>query len=157
MVPIHTEAIFHSYYKTKAQTEALITALAILRYKNNTAQFPESLDRLLSTGYLKAIPQDPYSNAPLIYKVATDNFKLYSVGTNFVDDGGNIEPNNMAAAKPPGMHGMPKIFAAVQPRNLDIVYWPVKNWKEEMLLKIREAQKQYEQQKLMQDIKNIQK
>ena len=114
--------ILNSYSKTVSQSDALIAVLAILRYKNDTAQFPESLEKLVSVGYLKAIPQDPYSNGPLIYKPTETNFKLYSVGPDFKDDGGLTESNNVPISKYPGMPGM---GLHAQPPNPDIVYWPV--------------------------------
>jgi len=100
-VGIDPKGIYHSYYKTKAQTEALIAVLTILRYKADTGQYPESLDKLVSAGYMQAVPMDPYSDGPLVYKVTENNFKLYSVGENFIDDGG-------------------------EPYPADIIYWPVK-------------------------------
>ena len=116
---IDSKGIFQRYHKTKAQTEALIAVLAILRYKNDSGQFPESLDKLVSAGYLKAIPQDPYSNSPLIYKPTETNFKLYSVGPDFKDDGGVIK--------------------------LDIIYWPVQQQRE---IKI-ETEKQHHSGKIL--------
>jgi len=148
ILAVNSEGPWHLYYKTKAQTDALIAVLAILRYKNDSGQFPESLDKLVSAGYLKALPQDPYSNGTLIYKPTETNFKLYSVGPDFKDDGGSPESNNVSISKYPGMPGMD---LHAQPRNLDIVYWPVINWKEKMLKTVREQQRQYEEQKRMQE------
>jgi len=93
--------IHKSYHQTKSDAEAVVAVLAILRYKADTGQYPESLDKLVSAGYLQSVPMDPYSDGPLVYKVTEDNFTLYSVGENFVDDGGKAYP-------------------------ADIIYWPVK-------------------------------
>ncbi len=49
---------------------------------------PESVKVLAEKGLLANIPTDPYSGAPLIYRVEGDDFTLYSVGEDFVDDGG---------------------------------------------------------------------
>jgi hypothetical protein len=54
-------------------------------------RLPASLDELISAGYIQFVPMDPYSNGPLVYKPAGDNFKLYSVGYDFSDDGGSNE------------------------------------------------------------------
>jgi hypothetical protein len=43
---------------------------------------------LKQAGYIDALPADPYSNGPLVYKVIGDRFTLYSVGQDFRDDGG---------------------------------------------------------------------
>jgi hypothetical protein len=105
---INPESIFFSYHKTKSQTNALIAVLAILRYKAETGIFPESLDKLVFSGYLQGVPRDPYSNKPLVYKGAEDDFMLYSVGANFEDDNGAS--------------------------NLDNIYWSVQKQKEETFL-----------------------
>ena len=99
--PIDLRGIYYLYHRGKNRTEAVITIVAILRYKTDTGQYPESLDKLVSAGYLQSVPIDPYSDGLVVYKVTEDNFKLYSVGENFIDDGGEAYP-------------------------ADIVYWPVK-------------------------------
>ncbi len=94
--------IHKHYHQAKANAEAALTIFAILRYKADTGQYPESLDKLVSAGYLQSVPMDPYSDVPLVYKVGEDNFKLYSVGEDFVDDGG-VKTLDVS----------------------DIIYWPV--------------------------------
>jgi len=118
------ESIFYSYHKTRAETEALIAVLAILRYKADTGQFPESLDKLVSNGYLQSVPQDPYSDGPLVYKLTEDNFELYSIGKDFSDDGGIIEVVNKARQEP-RFKGTTLLIPHVH--SPDIVYWPVKD------------------------------
>ncbi len=105
---IDPKSTFHTYHKTRAQAEALIAILAILRYKADTGQLPESLDKLVAIGYLQRLPNDPYNDGPLVYKFAEDNFKLYSVGKDFSDDGGAVK------------------------LDLDDVYWPFED-----LMKLR--------------------
>ncbi len=87
-IGIDPEPLLHAYHKTRLQTDALIAVLAILRYKADHAQLPESLDVLSAGGYLQAVPEDPYSGAPLVYRLADDGFQLYSIGPNFTDDNG---------------------------------------------------------------------
>jgi len=99
-------------YRQKAQVEALITVLAIIRFKQSTGNYPESLDNLVVTGYLKQLPMDPFSDKPLIYKRTEDNFTLYSVGLNFIDDGGELGKNDRG--NPTDSEG-------------DAVFWPVIN------------------------------
>lgn len=74
--------------RLRSKESALITIIAILRYKEDKGSFPESLDQLISTGYLKQLPMDPYSDKPLVYKRLDSNFMLYSLGADFDDDGG---------------------------------------------------------------------
>ncbi len=102
------------YYRTKTQSHALLVTIAILRYKNDNNRFPSSLDELVSAGYLQTLPLDPYSNGALVYRPKGDSFTLYSVGENFIDDGGT-EPNR-----------------SVSTLSGDIVFWPVKNFEQRM-------------------------
>lgn len=120
------ESIFYSYHKTRAKTDALIAVLAISCYEANTGQFPESLDKLVFVGYLQALPNDPYSGGPLVYKLTEDNFKLYSVGEDFSDDGGVIEVVNKTRQEFVEKSIIPCVYSP------DIVYWPVKD-----LMKLR--------------------
>ena len=76
------------YYRYKAEESALLATIAILRYKAEKGQLPDNLEQLVSGGYLKELPMDPYSDGPLTYKRIGDDFTLYSVGADFDDDGG---------------------------------------------------------------------
>jgi hypothetical protein len=40
--------------------------------------------------YLSAIPMDPYSGRPLVYRRVGDTYVLYSVGRDGKDDGGRF-------------------------------------------------------------------
>ncbi|MBN1507528.1 MAG: hypothetical protein JW955_11820 [Sedimentisphaerales bacterium] len=75
-------------FRGKAMHEATMTVLALQRYHAEKGSYPASLDALKQSGYIDAAPSDPYSNGPLVYEVAGDRFILYSVGTDFKDDGG---------------------------------------------------------------------
>lgn len=75
--------------RLKTDVEATLTIIAILRYKQDKGQCPQSLDELLKAGYVKEIPIDSFSDKPLIYRKTEDGFILYSVGHNFTDDGGD--------------------------------------------------------------------
>ncbi len=76
------------FQRQKTEESALITTIAILRYKEDKDSLPESLDHLVSAGYLKQLPMDPYSDGPLVYKRQGSDFILYSLGVDFDDDGG---------------------------------------------------------------------
>jgi len=76
------------FAQRKAETDALITTLALFRYKADKGQIPEKLDELVSAGYLKALPTDPFSGSPFVYKRLGGDFMLYSFGTDCDDDGG---------------------------------------------------------------------
>jgi hypothetical protein len=64
-------------------------ALAVERFRRAKQRWPESLAELLPA-YLPAVPVDPYTGKPLLYKHFPDGVAVYSVGPNGVDDGGVI-------------------------------------------------------------------
>lgn len=61
--------------------------LAIRLYEHDHGAWPDSLDRL-APDYLKAVPLDPYTNRPPIYRVQPHGFLLYSTGSDKTDNGG---------------------------------------------------------------------
>ncbi len=75
-------------YRSRADTQALITTLAVLRYKSDKGGYPAELGQLVSAGFLKEPPIDPFSNKPLVYKQTKESFTLYSFGVDYDDDGG---------------------------------------------------------------------
>ena len=75
-------------FRSKAETDALIVILALLRYRDKEGGYPDGLQQLVSAGYLKELPPDPYSSSSFIYRKKGDDFILYSVGADFVDNGG---------------------------------------------------------------------
>ena len=75
-------------YRNRAELEALIATIAILRYEKEKGGCPETLAKLVEAGYLRKAPMDPYSDKSLVYKRTDDGFILYSFGVNFADDGG---------------------------------------------------------------------
>ena len=76
------------FARCKAETGALITTLALMRYKADKGRLPEKLDELVSAGYLKALPNDSFSDRPFVYKRLGEDFTLYSFGEDCDDDAG---------------------------------------------------------------------
>ena len=66
----------------------MITILALKRFEIDKGQYPQTLEHLINTGYIKTLPMDPYSDGALIYGRTEGDFTLYSLGENFKDDGG---------------------------------------------------------------------
>ena len=99
-------------FQSKADHEALVTILAVERYRLETGSYPRDLKTLVDARYLGELPVDPFSDQPLVYKRVGDNFLLYSVGRDFNDDGG--EPGRDS-------QGKAKIWAETG----DAVFWPV--------------------------------
>lgn len=112
------ESISTLKYRNRAMYEAAITILALKRYMIENNSYPESLEELLSKGYIKKLPIDPYSDKPMVYKKIGTNFKLYSVGENFVDDGGELafyDDGNMIQK-----------WGNVTDKGGDAVFWPAR-------------------------------
>jgi hypothetical protein len=80
------------YLALKTQLEETRLASALERFRIAHGAYPETLSELVPD-FLPRLPQDPYADAPLIYRrVEGGTFLLYSVGRNRVDDGGKIDP-----------------------------------------------------------------
>lgn len=62
-------------------------AVALAAFRVETGEYPESLSQLVPE-YLAAIPIDPYSGQALRYHALGDACRVYSVGANLRDDGG---------------------------------------------------------------------
>ena len=75
-------------YRNRAETQGLVATIAAMRYKAEKGQYPATLEQLVSAGYLKELPKDPYSDKPLVYRQTAANFMIYSCGPDFDDDGG---------------------------------------------------------------------
>ena len=99
-------------YKQKTRFRAVVTILALERWKIVKGIYPENLNDLVSAEYLKELPMDPYSDKPLVYKKTADGFLLYSISHNFIDDGGVLAKNKK---------GETKLWA----NEGDAVFWPV--------------------------------
>jgi hypothetical protein len=99
----------HYSYRCDIETNALIATTAILRYKAEKGHLPKDLQTLVTDGFLDKLPMDPFSNGPLVYKPANDNFILYSVAQDFNDNGGKHDPK------------------WAEKVNGDYVFWPVQS------------------------------
>ena len=75
-------------YCYKALHEALVTIIALQRWKLEKHTYPEMLQELVTEGSIGQLAGDPYSDGILKYQRKGDNFILYSVGADFDDDGG---------------------------------------------------------------------
>jgi len=75
-------------FRHKALHEAVLTIIALRRWRAEKGRYPALLDELVAAGYLAELPMDPYSDKPLVYKPAEGTFTLYSLGLNFKDDSG---------------------------------------------------------------------
>jgi hypothetical protein len=101
-------------YWGKVMHEATLTIIALEQWRLEKNGYPASLCELVSAEYLKELPMDPWSDKPLGYKKTENDFILYSVGTNFTDDGGKQGRDR---------HGQIHRWA----ENGDVILWPLMN------------------------------
>ena len=80
-------------YETRAKADLTHIALAMIAYKADKAQYPETLEAL-SPKYLKTAPSDCFTGKPLKYARKGDGYVLYSVGGNLKDDRGDPEEHH---------------------------------------------------------------
>jgi hypothetical protein len=98
-------------HRLPVDVKGTLAMIAIFRYKADKGRYPQNLNQLVTTGYLKQMPMDSYSDRPLVYKKIEDNFMLYSIGPNFVDDGGEPDRDRKGRVKLWMDEG-------------DVVFWP---------------------------------
>jgi hypothetical protein len=72
--------------KTRSIIEGTLTTLAVLRYKADRGALPDTLDELVTAGYMKEVLLDRHTGQPFIYRKTADGFTLYSRG-EVSDDG----------------------------------------------------------------------
>lgn len=103
-----------------ARREAVLVGLALERYRLARGTYPATLRELIPT-YISSIPTDPWDGGELKYaapKSPTDRPRLYSVGRDLKDDGGDEVEVRPAGAKPATADTPP---AHPEPR--DILFW----------------------------------
>ena len=83
------EAAFEAVARHVAMTGAADAAIACERYRRRYGKLPERLEQLVPE-FLPEVPVDPYSGQPLQYVVRDDEYLVYSVGSNRIDEGGLI-------------------------------------------------------------------
>jgi hypothetical protein len=66
-------------------------AIAVERFRRARGTLPSALEVLVPE-YMSAIPADPFSGRPLLYRVSPQAYTVYSVGPNLKDDGGDLSP-----------------------------------------------------------------
>ncbi len=85
-----------AFQRAKAELCCAATALATERYRLAKGRWPERLDELVPD-YLPAVPGDPFDGKPLRLRRMDDGIMIYSIGTDGVDNGGNLDRKNETA------------------------------------------------------------
>jgi hypothetical protein len=92
ITPVFTQAR-HKETDTQTQNALLLGKLALRAYHEEHGDYPQSLPELVTGGYLKGVPADPFArnreDGQFRYRRVSDSaYILYSVGPDGVDDGG---------------------------------------------------------------------
>ena len=74
-------------------------ALALACHKARHGRWPARLDDLVGE-LIKEVPTDVFSGRPLVYRLESDGYVLYSVGSNGRDDGGLNDDASQDKSKP---------------------------------------------------------
>lgn len=72
-----------------ANRDAAGVAVAIERFRLRHQGLPKSLDALVPE-FLPAVPLDPFDGEPLRYRVDETEYRVYSIGPNGIDEGGQV-------------------------------------------------------------------
>lgn len=80
-------SLLEHVYMARCELDAAVTMLALTEYRRDVGRYPEQLDRLVPR-YLHRLPIDYGDRQPLRYRTEGEEYILYSVGVNGVDDGG---------------------------------------------------------------------
>jgi hypothetical protein len=77
-------------HRAQAQVRLAQTACALERHRIDIGSYPERLETLVPR-WLEVLPVDPMDQQPLRYaRVGADRFRLWSIGGNAKDDGGDL-------------------------------------------------------------------
>ena len=76
---------------TKVQYHCLTTAIAVKLYYLDHLQLPETLQEIANSDYIDTIPDDPFNNGKIAYKITDIGFIVYSYGHNYIDNNGDEE------------------------------------------------------------------
>jgi hypothetical protein len=76
-----------------ARREVARTAIAVERFRRAQGRWPVGLEELVPD-FIQQTPSDPFSGGPLHWTVSDDEYRIYSVGANGIDEGGTEDVGN---------------------------------------------------------------
>lgn len=91
---INTANSFHVFQRKLARQRCAICAIAAERYRLANGDWPGSLDVLVNSQLLAAVPLDPFDARPLRYRRTGDGVVIYSIGMDASDSGGFLDRAN---------------------------------------------------------------
>lgn len=86
------DAMAHAVGRGTARREVARTAVAIERYRRAKRRLPADLDELVPD-FMTQTPLDSFTGGPLHWTVTNDEYCIYSVGANCIDEGGTMQDN----------------------------------------------------------------
>lgn len=89
LLPAHINAL-QRIYKALVYRELLEVALQAQRYKRHHGEMPRDVDALIPQ-FITALPIDPYDGRPVKIMKSADLLRIYSVGTDAVDNEGESQ------------------------------------------------------------------
>ena len=98
------QTLHEVYLRLLASRRGTLVLIALRRYKDETAQWPEHLEQISASLPAEAMV-DPVSGDPFVYRLTDDDFTLYSTGWNRIDE-----------------HG--QYWGAQKGKPDDLLYWP---------------------------------
>lgn len=89
LLHIPWRGLFIAEARSIAQLRVMRTALALDQYAQTHRAFPETLAALVPD-FLDAVPEDPRTGEPFVYRLDRGGCLIYGLGDNGVDNGGAI-------------------------------------------------------------------
>lgn len=94
MTPAYSRGV-EAFARSASQRDLADAAIAAERFRRQHGKWPDKLEQLVPD-FLPAAPVDPFNNQPLKLIATPVEFKVYSVGQDGKDDGGDISGDNPA-------------------------------------------------------------
>jgi len=88
LTPAYVQAVT-AFSRNASETGSADAAIAAELYRRKNGKWPAKLDDLVPE-FLPAVPTDPFTNLPLVMKTTAESCKVYSVGQDGTDNGGNL-------------------------------------------------------------------
>lgn len=84
-------AVRQSYWRTISRTRMFALTCELYRLRKAAVPLPSDLSR-----FDRRLGVDPFSGGPFVYQAASGEFRLYSVGDDGADDGGETDEQGLA-------------------------------------------------------------
>jgi hypothetical protein len=78
------------FHRSIGSTRAMVAALACERYRLRHGEWPAGLEALVPE-FLDPVPVDPFDDEPIRYKRFDMVIKVWSIGEDMTDDGGDVK------------------------------------------------------------------